>query len=149
MNECEYARRLSAYYDGEVSPQERAAIEAHLPRCDACAAELERLGRLSHLVAAAEGSALSPEARARLHRGVDALPTAELGRLAKVFLAAAAAVLVVCSIWLWQANGGQESAESIPVWETVASHQQTLATGADERLARWMVQDLERKNGHE
>lgn len=41
---------LSAYYDGELPPQERAALEAHLAACPECRAELAQLGTVSKMV---------------------------------------------------------------------------------------------------
>ena len=149
MNECEYGQRLSAYHDGEVTPKERQAIEDHLGGCPACAAELKRLRRLSGAFASSGRPQLSPEAAARLHRTVDRLSMADLERTARTLLAVAASILVVCGVWLWQWNGGSRAAESIPVWETVAAQGQVVAAGSEEQLARWMVQDLERKNGHD
>ena len=52
MSECERAQRLSAYHDGEVSEAERVSLEAHLQGCPACAAERNRLRRLSDLLSA-------------------------------------------------------------------------------------------------
>jgi hypothetical protein len=37
---------LSAYLDGEVTPEEKANIEAHLPSCPRCRAELESLSAM-------------------------------------------------------------------------------------------------------
>ena len=150
MSECEQARRLSAYHDGEISGPEREALEAHLRQCPACAAELSRLHKLSRLFAAAERPQMSPAAVARLRRATDAVVTADLGRMAKELMAVAASILIVCSLWLWQSRGQAEPTEPIPAWETAAvTYQGTPATASDEQLARWIVLDLERKNGHD
>jgi len=149
MNACEHTRRLSAYHDGEVSGAEREALEAHLAQCPACAAELARLRRLSSLLAQAERPKMPAGVLDRLHRSADDLAAADLRRVAKTFLAAAASILLVCGIWLWQANGAAEPAEAIPVWESLAARQQVLTAGSEEQLAQWIVQDLERKNGHD
>jgi len=148
MNGCQYAQRLGAYHDGEVTGEERAALEAHLRQCPACAAELERLRRLSGLLRTATRTEIPGPALARLHRAADDLPAADVGRIAKTCLAVAASILLVCGVWLWQANGG-EPADAIPIWETVAGGGQTSTAGTEEQLAQWIIQDLERTNGHD
>jgi len=150
MSECEYARRLSAYHDGEVSETERVALEAHLQGCPACAAELNRLRRLSHVLATAPRPEMPAKALARLHRAADDMAMADLGRMAKTLMAIAASILLVCALWLWRSRAAGEATEPIPTWETAATAQEgTLATASDEQLARWIVHDLERKNGHD
>ena len=42
----DWTGRLSEYLDGELTPDERDAIERHLAGCDACAATLEELRRV-------------------------------------------------------------------------------------------------------
>ena len=150
MSECERAQRLSAYHDGEVSEAERVSLEAHLEECPACAAELNRLRRLSDLLSAAPRPEMSAEALARLHRAADALVTADLGRMAKALMAVAASILIVSGVWLWQSRGRTQPTDPIPPWETAAvTYQGVPASASDEQLARWIVQDLERKNGHD
>lgn len=47
MNPCdELAPLLAAHASGEVSPDERARVEAHLQSCEACRAEREDLAEL-------------------------------------------------------------------------------------------------------
>jgi len=150
MSECERAQRLSAYHDGEVSEAERVSLEAHLQGCPACAAERNRLRRLSDLLSAAPRPEMSADALARLHRAADDVAMADLGRMAKALMAVAASILLVCAVWLWQSRAATGPTEPIPAWETAATAQEgTLATASDEQLARWIVQDLERKNGHD
>lgn len=148
MSGCDNQRHLSAYHDGELADEERAALEAHLRRCPRCAAELEWLRRLSHLFQTAGRVEMPAPVTDRLHRAVDDLPAADVGRLAKACLAVAASILMVCGLWLWQANGG-EPADAIPLWETVAGGEQTSAAGTEEQLAQWIIRDLERTNGHD
>jgi len=148
MDTCKYTHRLSAYHDGEVRGDERVALETHLRTCPACREELERLRRLSRLVATAGRVDLPDATRARLHRAVDEAASADLGRMAKALLALAASVLLVCGLWLWQANGAERT-DSIPVWETVAAQGRSAAGGTREQLAQWILCDLERTNGHD
>jgi anti-sigma factor RsiW len=143
MNECRQSERLGAYHDGELSGAGRAAMEQHLGQCPACAAELERLGRLSELLGAAAAPKLSPAAMQRLHNRVDTIPMADLRRVVEICGAIAASILLVCTIWLVTTRS---SVAAIPVWETVAVARQELATAPEEQLAQWMVQDLSGKN---
>jgi anti-sigma factor RsiW len=59
--------QLDAFLDGELSPAERAGIEAHLQSCAACSAEALARLRLKHSVrAAAQAYQPSREFRARI-----------------------------------------------------------------------------------
>ncbi|MFP4346460.1 MAG: MG2 domain-containing protein [Anaerolineales bacterium] len=51
---------LLAYLDGELSPEERARVEAHLAECPACREELARLEALSHDLDVTFEAALDP-----------------------------------------------------------------------------------------
>jgi anti-sigma factor RsiW len=145
MNECRQSERLGAYHDGELSGAARAEMERHLGQCPACAAELERLGRLSELLVAAAAPKLSLAAKQRLHNGIDTIPMADLRRVAEICGAIAASILLVCTIWLVVKT--RATTDAIPVWETVAIAQQEPATAPEEQLlAQWMVQDLSGKN---
>jgi len=147
MNECEHARRLSAYHDGEVAGAEREALEAHLAQCPACAAELARLRRLSSLLTQAERPKMPAGVLNRLHRSADDLAAADLRRVAKTFLAAAASILLVCGIWLWQANGAAEPAEAIDGIHAGGglailahpSHLNCANTAQLRRVCRWLA----------
>ena len=79
MNQCEFRERLSAYLDGELSGEQRAAFEQHLAVCGQCAAELESLRRMSGALKVADGPRLSPIAMYRLHQAID---RESFGRLA-------------------------------------------------------------------
>lgn len=64
---CNEARPLlSAFLDGELTPAQRLAVEAHLAHCPACAAcrrEIDRAGRLVRELAVPP---LSPDLTARI-----------------------------------------------------------------------------------
>jgi len=147
MSECEYAQRLSAYHDGEVPAGERAAIEAHLRQCPACAAEFRRLGALGRLLAAARPE-MPPDVLSRLHRATRTMVAADLGRMAKTLMAVAAAILLVCGATLWRSGATGAPAARIPLWETAAvTRQAASASVAEDQLALWIVRDLERDDG--
>lgn len=150
MSDCEQARRLGAYHDGELAGAARASLEEHLRRCPSCAAELDRLRGLSHLLAGAAQPRISPETLVRLHRTADAQAMAGLWRMAEMATAVAASILLACGIWLWTARSAAGPASQMPIWETVAVARQALPVAeSEERLARWIVQDLSRGNGHD
>jgi anti-sigma factor RsiW len=66
----EWTDRLSAYLDGDLPPETRAAVERHLAGCDACAAVLEELREVIALAAELgdlpPGRELWPEIAARV-----------------------------------------------------------------------------------
>ena len=51
MRDVHVDRDLSAYLDGEVAPEERTGIEAHLAACDRCSRRLAELRAIASLMA--------------------------------------------------------------------------------------------------
>ena len=153
MPSCEFDRRIGAYHDGELPVGQRRDIEEHMRHCPACARELRRLVALSRFFSAAGTPQMPSDALARLHRTIDSVPERIVIRTAAVFAAAAAALLLARSVWLWQTSSGPPSyPTSVPAWERVAQTPQAdvLAdAGAESRLAEWIVEDLSLENGHE
>ena len=150
MTECKQAQQVSAYHDGELSGPSRIALEEHLRECPICAAELARLNRLSLLIRGAGRPEMPREALDRLHRSVDLQPRIAVLRMAEAFAAVAALILLLSSAWLWSLSTVREAAGQIPIWETVAvAPQDVSAAATQEQLARWIVQDLSRKNGND
>src|SRR5947207_963209 len=95
--DCEYTHKIGALHDNELPAAERQELEKHVTACAQCRQELESLRRLSRLFATAtsapaQDAGRKPEIlRPAFSRQVGTL------RLAKMLLAAAAAVLVICS----------------------------------------------------
>ena len=150
MNECEHACRLSAYHDGELDPATRAALERHLAKCSDCTAELARIRGLSGLLGGLAKGDPSPRALRRFHAAAEQAASGVIWRTASALTAAAAAILVVCGLWLWRGASAGESAGPMPVWEAVMLQRpaEPSISSPDEQLAMWMVQDLSRENGH-
>jgi anti-sigma-K factor RskA len=112
------------YALGVLEGEEKAAFEAHVPTCAACAEKLaEARGRISLLAFSAPLVTPSPAVKERLMRQIHAAPegarvpqreraTREVERAVGPFprwwpaavLAAAAAVLILVSVRLWQEN---------------------------------------------
>lgn len=118
--DCPHCERVGAYKDGELPAADRATLAAHLAACAVCSAELRRLERLSLWFAAAKNEARSSQDqwRARLNER-------RIERLATVFTAAAAVVLVACGLMLVNRKDASPSASaSTPTtaraWERVA-----------------------------
>ena len=100
-------RQLSAYLDGELSPQRRTAVERHLARCGSCRAALESLRRLERSLEAIKVPPVGPDlawrivAEARKRRNAHGEPSViplhrgSSASQAWVFRGAAAAVLVI------------------------------------------------------
>ncbi len=76
MNCADVRRELSALYDGEVSGERRAALEAHLAECAACAAEHAAYARLSALVAVGEVTVPSQALWEVVQAELDRMPAA-------------------------------------------------------------------------
>jgi anti-sigma factor RsiW len=149
MIECRQSQALGAYHDGELAAPSRAALEEHLGACPVCAAELERLEKMSRLIRAAERPEMPREVLDRLHRSVDLQPRITMLHVAEVCAAIAASILLVSTVWLWRVSAARE-AGPIPLWETAAvAPQDPSGVAAQEQLAQWIVQDLSRKNGHD
>jgi anti-sigma factor RsiW len=150
MKECQYAQRISAYHDGELPGPSRAALEEHLGGCPLCAAELSRLRKMSQLIRATDRPEMPAEALERLHRMVDLEPKIVLVRMAEVFAAVAAVILLFSCAWLCRISAAGTAERQIPLWETAAvAPQDPSGVATQEQLAQWIVQDLSRKNGHD
>jgi hypothetical protein len=125
MNCKDICDLLTAYLDGEVTPEEKAYVEAHLPVCPQCHAELEALSATQAslhglLKSMAEEVSPSPQAwkkvRARLDTkgswfdGLHRLLTSKTWQVATV-TAAVVVIAVVAAIWQF---GGVGQAPPIP-----------------------------------
>jgi len=154
MSACEHHRRLSAYHDGELPAAECGALEEHLRQCRSCAQELEQLRGLSGLFAAVEMPEMSSGALNRVHGNVCATREGITARLAGALTAAAAAVLLVCSAWLWRETWVREETDdgSPRAWERTALTLQldvSSSANGQMQLAQWIVEDLSLENGHD
>jgi anti-sigma factor RsiW len=142
--DCERSRQLSAYHDGELPVAERAALEAHVAECAVCRGELAQLGALSRLLAQAGQTPVPSGLEARLHERIDHAGELVVVRLAERLMAVAAAVLVACGLYLWQADR-TEAAAPIESWERTLISQRLPAApepAADDPVIRWVVADL-------
>jgi anti-sigma factor RsiW len=149
---CHYSPTLSSYYDGELSPAQAADVEAHLATCDACAAELRALKRISAVTASAAPVQLSQMGRARILAGLRAGErNRQIMAIARPFAAAASVILAVGLPLLFAAPGqstpssATASSGGAPVWEAamISRDSETVArsTTADQ-ITEWVAADL-------
>jgi anti-sigma factor RsiW len=104
MNNCEFESRLSAYYDGELSPAERLSVESHLNGCGDCREALASMRETSALFAASPPAGLSQIARHRLHQNIDRHLERGLVRLSWALSGVAASIVLGGSLWLNHAS---------------------------------------------
>ena len=116
---CGQVHNIGAYHDGELAAEERARLEEHLGACADCSQELEELRGISRLLCVARAPQMSQPALERLHRRVSRAPEGVIVRMAGTLAAAAATVLVACSMWMWQASSDagirSENCSSLPI----------------------------------
>lgn len=127
MNCKEICELLTAYLDGEVTPQEKAYIEAHLPGCPECRGELEALSATQDnlrgvLKSMAEEVSPSTEAwekvRARLDKKgswFDGLYRLLASKTWQVATVTAAVVLIAVVAAIWQFGGVGQAPPPAPV----------------------------------
>ena len=119
MASCENLPAVSAYHDGELPPVRARQLEDHIRQCDACREELARLEALTEWLSMAPAPEIPAGALGRLRHTV--LPGRDRAalRTARTLTAAAAAVLIACSVQLWR-QGRAAPVRPVPVWESAA-----------------------------
>jgi anti-sigma factor RsiW len=150
MSDCRRKSEIEAHHDGETPLAERADLDAHIRQCIQCAEELQRLERLSSLFAESNVATLSPEGMAHIRELVGPSSDTILFRWAGGLTAAAAAVLFLCSLWLWGAADRPGTTRGIPDFDShVVARPLELAdangAGGDIQLAYWIADDLSKE----
>jgi hypothetical protein len=121
-----FADRLSEYLDGELSPAERATIEAHLSQCAECRTTLDELRHVIARAAAVQDSRPQRDLWTGIAARIGALPRARVSVFTRAFtsrlsftlpqLAAASLALMVLSGGLvWMAKSGDPRADFQPL----------------------------------
>lgn len=118
---CGNSRRISAWHDGELPPAEAQELAQHMAECPVCRHELERLKGLSSWLSSAPIPEIPAAALDRLRHSVRPQRDRVILRTVKVLTAAAAAVLIACSVLLWQGMDTGPAAVPTPgEWERAA-----------------------------
>ena len=152
MSDCEYIRLADAYYDAELSTEERRRFETHLATCDACAYELQELERVSRLMVNAPIPGMPPDVLRRLHQSAATVRERVVVTLAKKLTAAAAAAIIVGCAGLWAIGlAEREDPLAMPAsWELAAVRLDAETDGSDaQQMTAWVVTDLSLENGHD
>jgi anti-sigma factor RsiW len=112
MNCVETIENLSAYQDGELSPAEAAALEAHLASCEACRRRLEEYEAVWRLLGEPKPAEPSPGfTEAVLSRA--AAPGFAVARRRRIWApaaAVAASLLLVAGLLFWASPWGEPDA---------------------------------------
>ncbi|HET8943351.1 MAG TPA: zf-HC2 domain-containing protein [Dehalococcoidia bacterium] len=167
-----FQERLSAYLDGELSPDGARALQAHLDSCDTCAAEFADLRMASSALAelpeveVPRSFALTPDLVGRAAPQAYGARSASTGfRLAGGALAAALAVVLVLDAGGIVDNGGEHAgggdefrqgasnydatsnaATSPPVGDASIAEQGGAATGEDPEASPGIGADGEERS---
>ena len=99
MSACD-EQLLGAYFDGELAPEARQRVEAHLRDCPACARQLEMLRDASRLLRDYPFEDITDRERMRLHQAVDAAIDRPIWRIGASLGLIAASILIVGLAWL-------------------------------------------------
>jgi len=152
MADCDYTSQIGAYYDGELPPEQRAAVERHLPTCPPCGEELESLRGLSSMFGTASATVpLSAAGLSCLHEEVEhwihERRDRRLIHIARVLTAMAACLLVGASVWIYGARQAPAAPPARP-WEQVAVTLQTEipSAGGTDLAMDWVVADASRSS---
>lgn len=144
---CPYLQQINRYHDGELAPEQRTDVEAHIAACPVCRSELRSHERISGLLRGLNVPDAPDHLLARLH--VAALRERTIMRMAKILTSAAAAIIVICALWLRGANGNSAAYASEP-WEQTAITLNVASTDDEpQQFAQWVVEDLSLENGYE
>jgi hypothetical protein len=112
---CEEIRTLvGAYHDGEAPPAARAALEAHVAWCPACAAALAAVAELRELARALPEPEPPGDLWARIVPRLDAEPAWKFRALLRHRGRAAAAALLLAALaagwWAWRSTAREQPA---------------------------------------
>ena len=156
MVDCANRVRLDAYHDGELSPAERSAVEAHLRDCPSCATELAAILVTSGAFAETAPREPSHAQLLELARSVRA-ERSDARMLLRLFrgTAVAAAVLLACALAgaVYLSHRTKAAAHEAMVLDHMAIGTQPAAVAtdpvSDERqaeqqvaMAQWIADDL-------
>jgi anti-sigma factor RsiW len=134
-------QQLSAFHDGELAADDRAALSAHLALCDLCMKRIDQLKQMSATLASSAPNGISQIALRRLHSKLDEVMERGLIRLAWEFSGIAAAILLVGSILLSHAAEPSSASASVPPWVVSRASADPVVSDAPTPAAAWYLVD--------
>lgn len=144
---CPGEQTLSAFFDGELSPETVRTVESHLSGCDHCQAAVQDMRATRELLVGAQAPVPSLAAQARWMNSFAESRDRSVRRLAEWLTAAAAVLLVATGVLSY---GNRTSATpQLSEWETAMVGADTEGTSNTQVAARWIIADLsiQRKGG--
>jgi len=140
------SEQIHAYHDGELSPSDRAAVEAHLSECADCRELLADLRSVAQLVATAPMVEMPPQAMKRMQQAWWTAQDRGVLRVASWLTAAAAAVIFAAVMF----SPASQRAETNSNWQMAALMPPTDSQDQDEApqqnevvdAAQWIANDL-------
>jgi anti-sigma factor RsiW len=137
---CDRIEYIHRYHDGELSPADREAAEAHIQDCADCRRALAELQSLSSLITAAPLAGMPSGVAVRYDQCRRAARERGVLRLAGWLTAAAAGVLIGALLNSYPA--GPEAVPPPGVWQTMAVMSPAEVQDSDGVVAEWMADDL-------
>ncbi|MCX5806090.1 MAG: DUF2275 domain-containing protein [Proteobacteria bacterium] len=135
MNRCaDIEKRLSAYLDGDVAPQEQELIEEHLAMCKQCSKALENIKKTTELVRNLEEIEPPPWLKHKIMAHVREEAEKRTGIFRKLFFPLhikipmevfATCLVVVMAIYVFKATGPEIRSLQAPSGQTQAPSGQT------------------------
>lgn len=146
---CPSDQLLSAFHDGEASPEDAASVRAHLADCASCADVVEAMRKSSQLVQQAE---LLPVSEAMINRWSSvtrAVQDRSIRRLAASLTGIAASVLIAASL-LKQPSAEISTPQlgEIEQW-AFAGEDDSIDSSSSHIAAKWMAADLSMRSSRE
>jgi len=140
------SEQIHAYHDGELSPSDRAAVEAHLSECADCRELLADLRSVAQLVATAPMVEMPPQAMKRMQQAWWTAQDRGVLRVASWLTAAAAAVIFAAVMF----SSPSQRPDTNSNWQVVALTPPTDFQDQDEAqpqndvvdAAQWIANDL-------
>ncbi len=140
---------IHTYHDGELSPAQVAAVDAHLRECTDCRELLADLRQVSQLVTTAPMVDLPPQAMKRMQQAWWAAQDRGVLRVASWLTAAAAAVILAAVMLSSSGDRGDtvttaNAPQLVALMQQSSSFQQEPDEPQDELLiaTQWIANDL-------